>query len=146
MLNRQGPDNIFFEFSSTLALGYLNRRGGFRGAGVGDSYLIVSGEGHTRFYALAKGNITFHLRLKEDRLRFERFIPKIQNFRFDGIDLGILSTDGTRETVKYLYEFVGEHFECTLENNFNLKKQLARIIPKTKDDKMMGLMGRLHES
>lgn len=136
----------FHEFSTTFSAGCLSKRGKFNLAGIGDSYLVLNDDVKSTFFALEKGQITFHLKWKDDRLEFEKFVPPLQNIEAENIKLAILSTDGTRDTIKFLYETATPGFKFDLDYFFQMKKNIAQVKPRVQDDKTLAVLGRFDEN
>lgn len=142
----ESPQGILLhEFAATFSAASLGRDGNFQAVSVGDSYLVLNGANGTRFFSLEQGHITFRLKWKSGRAEFEKFVPPPENLDADGVNLVILSTDGARDTVKFLYETVCHKTTFDFDSLNALKKKIARIRPRTQDDKTLGLMGRFHE-
>jgi hypothetical protein len=141
-LNPEG--DRFLEFSTTFSAAGLNRGGQWQAASIGDSYLILNESGQTRFSALERGQITFRVRNAGTRLELSQHIPPIQHFDGTSANLICLSSDGTRETVQFLYETLHNDREFTLDQFPALKKKIARIKPRSQDDKTLALLGRFY--
>ena len=135
----------FLEFSTTFSAAGLNRDGQWQAAGIGDSYLILNESGQTRFSALERGQITFRIRTAGRKLELSQHIPPIQQFDGTAANLICLSSDGTRETVQFLYETLHNDREFTLEQFPALKRKIARIKPRSQDDKTLALLGRFYQ-
>lgn len=137
--------NRFLEFSTTFSAAGLNRGGQWQAASIGDSYLILNESGQTRFSALERGQITFRIRNAERGLELSQHIPPIQQFDGASANLICLSSDGTRETVQFLYDTLHNDREFTLDQLPALKKKISRIKPRSQDDKTLALLGRFYQ-
>jgi hypothetical protein len=137
--------SAFHEFSTTFAAGSLSRRGYFNLASIGDSYLILNDTAKSNFFALEKGQITFHLKWQDDRLVFEKYVPPLQYISAKDINLVVLSTDGTKDTIKYLYETTASGVKFDLGYYHQLKKSIAQVRPRVQDDKTLAILGRFDE-
>jgi hypothetical protein len=142
---RSGDGAAFLEFSSTFTAARLDRTGRCQISGAGDSYLLFNAPGKTAFHALERGQITFRIANAGGNPELKKSVPALQTTTADHVRLLFLSTDGARDTIRFLYETLGDAFEPTPENLRRLKKQIARIRPKTQDDKTLALLARLHD-
>lgn len=134
----------FLEFSTTFSAAGLNRSGQWQAASIGDAYLILNESGQTRFDALERGQITFRMRITDGWLKLSQYIPPIQQFDGSAANLICLSSDGTRETVQFLYETLRSDRDFTLDQLPALKKKIARVKPRSQDDKTLALLGRFY--
>ncbi len=140
-----GEGNLLHEFSSTFSVACLQSDGRLSVAGIGDSYLVFNAAAKTQYYSMDRGQATFHLTLDDGQLAFKKFLPPIQEIAAEGVHLAILSSDGTRDVIKYLYETLNVDGAITFADYRKIRKNIGQIKPRTGDDKTLALLARFHE-
>ncbi len=137
--------NLLHEFSSTFSVACLQSDGRLNVAGIGDSYLVFNASAKTQYYSMDRGQATFHLTLDDGQLSFKKFLPPVQEIEAEDVHLAILSTDGTRDIIKYLYETLNVDGSINFADYRKIRKNIGQIKPRTGDDKTLALLARFHE-
>ncbi len=137
---------LFFEFSTTFSTAHMASNGDFHACSIGDSFLLLHGTSQTVCYGMDPVSVTFRLKMEEGRAEWKHFIPSPQNINSTGVELALLSTDGSRDTIRFLYETLQRETPVNRNHYLNIKKNLPKIKPKTQDDKTLALLARWNES
>jgi hypothetical protein len=146
-LKQRAPElsSIFYEFSSTFSAITLDNEGNLNCVAAGDSLTAIFKKNENQFFAFKKGGVTFRLKLKAGKIVCEKFLSPLENYQTDETNFVILSSDGAKETILSLTKYK-KLLKPNLEHFLLLKQKSIGAIPKTQDDKTLGLIGRIHAS